>query len=69
LFLKTSAGLVVINRCSSGEATTLIATWVCPAKNSPCPTPAESRSSFSPSDKLKVSATFPIDAGACFSRI
>src|SRR3989344_916292 len=46
-----SCGLVVTNLYSSSLATTLIGAWWGPANRMPSPTPAESRSCFSPWDK------------------
>src|ERR1035437_9237463 len=51
LAANTSSGLEVIIACSYGAAIELIATWLCPAKNNPSPTPEDNNNCFSPSVK------------------
>ena len=45
---RVSCGLVVIKMCSSGEATTFMATWFWPAKKRASPTSAVKRRCLSP---------------------
>src|SRR5581483_8257708 len=61
----SSRGAVVASRCSSGLASTVSATWLPRAKNSPSPLPALSRSCRSSGESPKAATTGSMVAASC----